>query len=178
MKNRITVFFAVILVGIFIVVSAYAAETVKIGVIDFQKVLKTSNAGKAAQAEVNKQGKKMEEELNKKRDELEELKKKLEREVLVMTREMRDEKEREFRIKVNDFKMLEKKYKEEFNEVNKKLVYRFRNEVVDLAKKVGEKEGYLLIIEKNEAGIVYSPDRIDLTDKIIKIYNEDYAKKP
>ena len=95
MRNNIAIFFTSVLFVCFMFVSAQAADVVKIGVIDFQKILKTSNAGKAAQAEISRQGTKMEADLKKKGSELEELKKKLEREVLVMSKEMRDEKERE-----------------------------------------------------------------------------------
>jgi len=177
MRSNITGFFTAVLVIIFMTISVQAAETVKIGLIDFQKVLKTSNAGKAAQSEINKQGKKMEADLKKKKEELEELKQKIDREALVMTKEMRDQKEREFRIKINDFKMLEKKYKENFNEVNTKLVFQFRNEIVGLVEKIGKRDGYLIIMEKNEAGVVFSPDSMEITDEIIKLYNADYAKK-
>ncbi|KKL86845.1 hypothetical protein LCGC14_1940670, partial [marine sediment metagenome] len=39
---------------------SYGAVIAKIGVVDFQKILSTSDAGKSAQSEINKQGKKME----------------------------------------------------------------------------------------------------------------------
>jgi outer membrane protein len=178
MRTNISGFFTSVLVVCFMVVSAQAADVAKIGVIDFQTILKTSNAGKAAQVEINKQGKKMEADLKEKADELEDLKKKLEREALVMSQEMRDEKEREFRIKVGDFKMLEKKYKESFNEVNAKIGVRFREDIFSVAEKIGKTEGYLLIIEKNEAGVVYAPNTIDITYQVIKLYDADYAKKP
>ena len=177
MRTNIAVFFTVVLVVFFMFVSAQASEVAKIGVVDFQTILKTSNAGKASQVEINKQGKKMEADLKGKGAELEKIKKKLEREVLVMNAEMRGEKEREFRIKINDLKMLEKKYKEDFNEVNTNLVRRFREAMFALVEKIGASEGYLLIIEKNEAGVVYAPNTIDITDQIVKLYNADYAKK-
>ncbi len=88
--------------------SSWGADIAKIGVVDFQKVLSVSNAGKYAQAEINKQGKSMEEDLKKKGSEIEEIKKRLERETLVMSKDKRDEKEREFRIKLNDLKCLRK----------------------------------------------------------------------
>jgi outer membrane protein len=102
------------------------AEVAKIGVIDFQKILETSSAGKAFQAEINKQGKAMESELKKNQDELEDLKKRIERESLVMSREAREEKERDFRIKVNDFRTLEQKFKKEMGDLNKRLVKRLQ----------------------------------------------------
>ena len=88
--------------------SAYAADVAKIGVINFQRILGASSAGKYAQAEINKRGKKMESDLKKKEAEIEVIKKRLEREALVMSKEMREEKEREIRININDFKIMQK----------------------------------------------------------------------
>lgn len=160
---------------LFSITVSYGADVAKIGVVDFQRILEVSSAGKSAQAEIKSQGEKMETDLKKKGSELEKLKKKLDREALVMSMEMREEKEREFRIKINDFKSLEKKYKEEFKVVNNRLVNRIKKDVFELIEEIGKKEGYLLIIEKHEAGVMYSPTAIDITDKLIIQYNKKVA---
>lgn len=157
--------------------TGFAADVAKIGVVDFQRILETSSAGKASQAEINKQGKKMESDLKGKEAELQELKKKLEREALVMSREMRDEQERDFRIRLNDFKTLEKKYKQELVGLNKRLVKQMQDDVFDLVAELGKKEGYLLILERMEGGVIYSPQTIDVTDQLIQIYNQRFAGK-
>ena len=165
----VTIFFAT--------VSVYGADVAKIGVIDFQRVLETSSAGKASQAEITKQGKAMEIELKKSQEELEEMKRRIEREALVMTKDMRDEKEREFRIKVNDFRTLEQKFKKEINDLNKRLVKRLQEDVFALVEEMGKKEGYLLVVERTEGGVLYAPNAIDITDKLIQLYNSRFAQK-
>ena len=155
----------------------FAADVAKIGVLDFQRILETSSAGKASQAKINQQGKQMEAELKKKQSELQELKNKLEREALVMSKEMREQKQRDFRITLNDFKTLEKKYKQDLARLNQSLVKRIQNDVFKLVEEYGKKEGFLLIVEKLEGGVVYSPQTIDITDKLIQIYNDQFAKK-
>ena len=117
--------------------SSWGADIAKIGVVDFQKVLSVSNAGKHAQAEINKQGKSMEEDLKKKGVEIEEIKKRLERETLVMSKDKRDEKEREFRIKLNDFKVLKKKYATNFKRMEKRLVNRIQKAIFKLVEEMG-----------------------------------------
>ena len=155
----------------------FAADVAKIGILDFQRILETSSAGKASQAKINQQGKQMETELKKKQAELQELKNKLEREALVMSKEMREEKQREFRITLNDFKTLEKKYKKNLARLNQSLVKRIQDDVFKLVEEFGKKEGYLLIVEKLEGGVIYSPQAIDVTDKLIQIYNDQFAQK-
>lgn len=158
-------------------ISSHAADIAKIGTVDFQRIFEISSAGKAAQAEIKSQGGKMEADLKTRGAELEELKKKIEREALVMSREMREEKEREFRIKVNDFKSLEAKYKAQFKELNGRLAADLQKKLLELVEKLGKKEGYLLVIEKREAGVLYSPNTIDVTDTLIQQLNAGFGQK-
>jgi len=157
--------------------ASYGADVAKIGIVNFQRILETSSAGKKAMAEVNKRGKKIEADLKKKGEEIEAIKKKLEREALVMSKEMREEKEREIRININDFKSLQKRYVAEFKEHEKRLVGRIQGEVLQIIVEMGKKEGFLLIFEKREAGVMYSPNTIDITDRLIQKYNASFARK-
>ncbi len=155
----------------------YGADVAKIGIIDFQRILETSSAGKKAQAEIAKQGKQMEADLKEKGAEIEEIKKKLEREALVMSKEMREEREREIRIKINDFKSLQKKYMTDFKMQEQRLVGRIQKDIFKIVEEIGKKEGYLLILERREAGVLYFPKTNDITDKIIQMYNAKFAQQ-
>ena len=155
--------------------SVNAADVAKIGVANLQRVLETSNQGKSAQKEIKKQKDQMEQELKQKGGEIEELRKQLERESMVMSKEKREEKEREIRIKINDFKSLDKRYRAQLQNLEKRLVSALLKEVSSLVEEIGKKEGYLLII--NKPGVMYSPNSIDITDQVIKELNDRYAKK-
>jgi len=174
MKIRKIAFIAISFI-FFFAGHSYSADVAKIGIIDFQRILETSSTGKSAQSEINKKGKKMEAELKAKGAAIEELQKKLERDALVMSKEMREEKGREVRIKINDIKVLQKKYLSEFRELENRLVTRIKKDVMGIVEEIGKKEGYLLIIEK--AGVLYYPNAIDLTDKLIQLYNKKEAGK-
>jgi outer membrane protein len=159
------------------VASSFGADVAKIGVVDFQTILEKSDAGKMAMAEINKHGKELEASLKKKGQEIDETKKKLEREALVMSKEKRDEKEREIRISTNDLKILQNKYTTDLRQLEAKLVRDIQKEVVEIITKIGKKEGFLVIFEKREAGVLYSPDTIDITDRLIQDYNSIFSKK-
>jgi outer membrane protein len=154
-----------------------AADVTKIGVVDFQKILEISNAGKTAQAEINSQGKLMESDLKNRGAEIEEIEKKIDKESLVMSKDVRDEKQREIRIKIGDFKALQQKYMEDFKALETRIISRIQKEVVELVQDIGKKEGYTLIVEKRTGGVVYAPLSIDITDAVIQIYNTQ-APKP
>ena len=153
------------------------AADLKIGIIDFQKILDESKAGQAAQASINNRGKQMESDLKAKGSEIEDMKKRLEREVLVMSREMREEKEREFRIKINDFKSMQQNFAKQAREMQVNAMRRIRNDVDEIAAAIGGSEGFALILETKEAGVLYAPQAVNLTDKVIARYDVQYAVK-
>ncbi|ETR73262.1 MAG: outer membrane protein [Candidatus Magnetoglobus multicellularis str. Araruama] len=154
----------------------FADNLNKIGVVDFQKILETSKVGKAAQKEIKSEGEKMEETLKEKGAEIEALKKKLERDALVIDRDTRAEREREIRIKINDIKALQKKYMSDFRDLEARMIDRIRTQLIDIIENIGKKDGYLLIMEKNQAGVLYSPNTVDITEKVIRLYNKKVEK--
>ncbi|MGD9042436.1 MAG: OmpH family outer membrane protein [Desulfobacterales bacterium] len=155
--------------------SADAADVAKIGILNMQRVMSASDPGKAAQAEIKEQGDKMLQDLNEKGAEIDTLRKQFERESMVMSKEKREEREREYRIRINDFKTLEKKYKTESQELQKRLVNKIIKDVYALAEEIGKNEGYLVIIRSDS--VMYAPDSIDITDELIKKMNDNFAKK-
>jgi outer membrane protein len=157
--------------------SVCGAEVAKIGVIDFQTIIDTSNAGKRSAAEMKTQGKEMEQTLKEKEAEVEELKKTLEQKALVMSEEAREEKERELRIKAIDFDSLRKKYLDTLKDLNLKLSDEIKEDVFQIVEEIGKREGYLLILERRVGGVVYAPNAIDITDRVIEAYNKQDAQR-
>ena len=166
---------SIIIISIFVNHHVFAADVAKIGVIDLQKILETSANGKFIQAELKKQKDEMEADLKKKGTEIENIRKRLERESMVMGKEKREEKEREFRIKTNDFKSLQKKYRSDLQKHEGRLMQKLSDDVNEIVNEIGKKEGYLIII--NKLGVIYSPNSIDVTDNVIGKLNTKFAKK-
>jgi outer membrane protein len=156
------------------VIHVGAADIAKIGVIDAQRILETSAAGKAAKAQIKEQSTTMAADLKEKGEEVEELARRLEREAMVMSQEKREDKKREYRIKLNDFKGLEQRYRNELKDLEKKLISRIQKDIMDISEEIGKKDGYLLIV--NKLGVMYSPKSVDITDSVIEIYNARYVK--
>lgn len=175
LNRKFNIILIVCFFSLFWLGSANAADVAKIGVANLQRVLETSNQGKSAQEEIKKQKDQMELELKQKGSEIEELRKQLELDSMVMSKEKREEKEREIRIKINDFKSLEKRYRAQLQNLEKKLVNALLKEVSSLVEEIGKKEGYLLII--NNTGVLYSPNSINITDQLIKELNARHSKK-
>lgn len=157
------------LTTVLLISQAYAAD-LKIGVIDFQRVLRESSGGKAAKADIEKKGKALEASLVSKGKTLEAEKKKLEAEGSVMNAESRENKAREFKIKVMDFQALQKKSADDFKKYEAEVIRKVQKDVFGLVESIGKKGNYTLILEKSAA--LYNPSGIDITDQLIKMYDK------
>jgi outer membrane protein len=154
---------------------AAGADAPKIAVVNLQTVLETSVPGKAAQNELKTQRDKLEGDLKQKGNELQELEKRLQRETMVMSKETREDKERELRIKASDFQALQKRYRGDLQDLERKLMGQLQKDISDLVSEIGKKEGYLLII--SNIGVIYSQPAMDITNRLIQDLNAKSGKK-
>jgi outer membrane protein len=154
---------------------AFSADPVKIGVVDLQKILETSNSGKAAQNELKAQRDKMQADMKQRGNEIQEIESRMQREAMVMSKETREEKEREHRIKVSDFQALQRKYQGDLQEIERKLMGRLQTEITSLVSDIAKKEGYMLVI--SNIGVIYSLPSTDITERLIQELNSKSGKK-
>ena len=92
-----------------------------------------------------------------------------------MSREAREEKEIEFRVKARNLQEKEKRYRAEFVGKQRQEVDKLRKVVLEIAQEVGKKEGFTLIVSK--VGVLYHDSSVDLTDEVVKLLNQRLAGK-
>lgn len=154
---------------------AMAADGVKIGIVDVQKILMESDAGKEAQGKISTQGKDMESKLKVQGDSIEELQKKLEKEKLVMSPEQFESKQREVRTKVINFKDLQRNYLEDLKKMEAKALSQLRDDILSVIDEIGKAEAYNMILERRDV-LFFQADK-DITAQVITAYNKKYASK-
>jgi outer membrane protein len=154
--------------------SALAAE-LKIGFVDIQKAVNECNAGKEAKKAITKEVEKIQRLIIEKQRELQTMKESLDKQGPMLNPEARTTKEKEYQNKLREFQ----RWGEDIqNEINQKRMEMERNISLGLQrviKKLGEEEGYALVLERNENIVLFASKSIDLTDRVIKIF--DVQKK-
>jgi outer membrane protein len=150
-------------------VNLQAAE-LKIGMVDFQQVVEKSQPGQRVEAGLKKEGERMEAELKKDKEELQSLKDKMEREAMVMSREAREEKEIEFRVKARNLQEKDQRYRQEFVGKQREEIDKLRKVVLEIAQEIGKKENFTMIVSK--VGVLYNDPAVDLTDKVVQLLNK------
>lgn len=148
------------------------AADVKIGIIDTQEVLKESKAAKKARTLLMDELNEKRSVFSKKQDEVRLLEEEIKIKGDGMTESQRREKNDQLGREVKNLQRLKTDLEEELNKKNVDLTQKILQEVSNVIKDFMKKEKYTLILEKKS--VVSSDEAIDITDKIIRLYD---AKK-
>jgi outer membrane protein len=159
--------------------SGLAAEmiTVKIGHVDLVKALNESEAGKKAKTDLEFLIKTKQSTIDEKGKAIEKAKADIEKQASVLSPDARKAKEEELERLLRDYQRL---VSDSQNEVKKKegeLTGEIIKELRAIVQKIGQEEGYTLILESAEGQILYATKDIDLTETVKKKFNESRAKK-
>jgi outer membrane protein len=154
--------------------SLLAADSVKFGSIDLQKVLNESEAGKKAKSELDALIKSKESTIEEKSKVIEKLKGELEKQTSVLSAEAKKKKEDELEKMLREYQRLVQDSQSEVKKKEGELTDTIIKEIREIIEKIGVEEGYTLIIEKGL--VLYSNKDIDITDMVMKKYNESKAK--
>jgi len=170
------------LMGLFVLMlilnaNTLAADGFKIGIVDFKQFMETSTVGKSIQKEIKEKGEQLNAELEKLQAVLKELQEKYKQEAPLWTQEQKREKERSFGIRINDFNKLKRKNENEFNEFKAKKINEAKENVLEYAKEIAQKEGYDLIIEKQTGSILYAGGSLNITEDLIREIDKSAAEK-
>ena len=166
----------VILCCVYLLATPLWASNFKIAIIDMLKALNQCEAGKEAKAKLQKKFEKMKKDLEARQKELEKLKQELEKQSLMLSLDAKRDKEKEYKRKLRDFQDLYQDYKQEMARAEYEAIQPILRDLQRVAEKIRKKEGYLIVFEKNNAGIVCYEHGIDITDKVVKLYNAEWKK--
>lgn len=154
---------------------AFGADAPKIGTVNFQKIFENSAGGQAVKDQVNAEGQRMEQDLQRRADEIKAMEERLSKDTGVMSKEARDEQRWEMERKADELNTLKRNYERRIQDLQMRLVNEVRQAVLSVVQAHARKENFTLIVE--DIGVVYAAPHLDITDTILKQYNEAYAKQ-
>jgi len=150
--------------------TVYSAD-MKIGSVDIQKAVNECKAGKEDKKVLTKEVEKSQVLIAEKQKELQEMKELLEKQGLTLNPETRGVRERELQAKLRDSQRWGEDAQNELNQKRKEMERNISIGLIKVVQEIGAKEGYTLILEKNENIVLFTSNSIDLTDRVIKAYD-------
>jgi outer membrane protein len=143
------------------------AQEARIGIVDMRKVLNESKAGKVTKVEIEKMVKQRQQALERDEKQLEGLQQAYEKEKLLLSEAQKQAKQKDFDTKLKAFQQAtaaaQRDLQKQEAEFMQKAIPEVRAIIADLAKQ----QKLLMVIEKNDTGVLYTSGT-DLTEDVIK----------
>jgi outer membrane protein len=155
---------------------AATPAAVRIGYVDVQRVLARSAAGVAAREQLEREKAAMQKQVDTQRVELEKMREDLEKKGQLLSPEARRERQDTMEKKVRETRRLVDDLQATLQKKEEQLLGKVLSDVSGLIQKVGKDKGYYMVLERQRSSVLYAAAEADLTEEIIRAYDED-AKK-
>lgn len=160
-----------------IFVSSLFAQGLKVGIVDFQKIFNDSIRGKEAKALLEKEASKKKEIIESKKQELQKLIDEFDKQKLFLSKDLLQEKQKNIEEKSGILRDMVVQFQQELQQKDAEITRSILNEVQGIVEMVAKKYNLNLVIEKNEAGVVYFDNVMDITDKVLTEYDQRVKSK-
>ena len=151
------------------------AETPKFAFIDRMRALNETNEGKASMARLEKLKTDLQKKVKVREDEIMKLKETLEKQQNVLTKEALQKKAEEYYKGVSELQQSYGQFQKELSEKEGEFTKKILITMDAIAAEFGKSEGYTMIFDRTT--MVWAPAHLDLTDKLIQLYNEKHKIK-
>jgi outer membrane protein len=113
-----------------------------------------------------------------KRVELEKLREEIEKKGALLTADARREKQEQFERKRRDAARLADDFQKELERKESVLLQKVLQDVSGIIERVGKERNFYMIVEKRGAGVIYASAEADLTEEVIKAFDQQAPKGP
>jgi outer membrane protein len=150
--------------------AADAAEVLRIGVVDMQKVILESAKGQRARAQLQKETEGKQKDMNGREEEIRKLQADLERQRAVLSPTALKEKEDAIQRKIRDIRRIAEDSQRDLSKREGELVGEIQREAAQVIGEYGKEKGFQMVLERS-AGVWYASERADVTKEIIDRFN-------
>jgi outer membrane protein len=168
---------AALLAAALLAPAAARAADLKIGYVDLQRAVSEVEEGKTARAQLKKEFDEKQKKLDEKEAELKRLQGEFEKQAVVLSEQAKKEKAAELERKFGEAQALLRQLQQELGGRERELMSALFDKMGQIVKEIAESEGLTYVLEKNQAGILYAPSSLDVTNELVRKYNARFAKK-
>ncbi len=152
---------------------------VKIGYVDLQRAIREVEEGKSATATLRKDFDAKQKTLDGKKAEFDRLKTEFEKQSVVMADAVKKEKAGELDRKAMELQQLFMQLQKDLSAREGEVMRGIVDKMAGVVREIAEADGFTMVLERQDAGIVYAPPSLDLTNELVRKYNARFgAGKP
>jgi len=146
-------------------------DPVKVGFVDVEQVLATSDSGKAAREELERKSREAQARLAPMVEQLESMQKELQAKQFVMSEDAVRAKQLDLVELKNRYETKAKEEEGQFKVDQQRLIGPLLEKLESVIKEVGRDNKFSVILRIDAPSLVYAREALDITDLIIKTFN-------
>ncbi len=162
------------LAGLLLAAAPAAAADLKIGYVDFRRALNEVEEGKAAKASLKRDFDEKQKVLDKDKADLERMQAEFEKQAAVLSEDAKRDKAVEIQRRMQEAQGRLMSFQKELSEREGEVTRSIIDKMEALTREVADAEGFTVVFEKGNAGIVVAPPSLDLTNEVVRKYNAKY----
>jgi len=156
---------------------AAARAEVKLGYVNLQRALNEIDEGKAAKAQLKKDFDEKQKQLDQKTDDLKKALADFDKQAMVMSAEAKATRGADLdrrKLEIQEFYV---KLQQDLSSREREATRGLFDKMAAIAREIAEAEGFTFVFEQNDAGLVYAPASLDITNELIRRYNARFGAK-
>lgn len=149
---------------------AVRADT-KIGYVDLQRAIREVDEGKAATAVLKRDFDEKQRQLDAKRTEFEKAKADFDKQASLMNEQARRDRGGELERKAMELQQLFVQLQKDLSGREQEAMRGIIDKMTGLVREMAEADGFTMVLERGDAGIIYAQQSLDLTNELVRKYN-------
>ncbi|HBH81351.1 MAG TPA: hypothetical protein DDY39_16125 [Nitrospira sp.] len=147
----------------------------KVGVINAQRLLNETNAGKRAKDILASFSKNRQALMESEERDLRRMEEDFARQASILSPTAKREREEQFRRRMQEYQQKAAELNREVQEKQKDVLEGFRDKVESVVAKVAKGLGVQVVIDKSKGGAtIYHEDGLDISNQVIEAFNREY----
>jgi len=153
------------------------AQKVKIAFVNLRRALHETNEGKKALKKLTVQKNKMQKQIESKEKAIMKMKTNIEKKQNILSKEALQKEAEKYYQAVTELQQVYYQHQQELSKKEAKATEKILVKMQDILKSMGQSGGYTMIYDSSSGAVVWAPNHLDLTDKLIAAYNKKYKGK-
>lgn len=149
----------------------FAADNIKIAFVDLRRALNETEEGKVAMKKLSKLKSSLQTKIEQKEKSIMQMKETLEKQQNVLTKDAMQKKVEEYYRSVNELQQTYMQYQKELAGKEADYTGDILEKMQAILQQIGRSDGYTMIYDRSGGAVVWAPSHLDLTDKLIQMYN-------
>ena len=152
-----------------------SAQNIKVAFVDRMRALNETDEGKAAMKRLENLKTKLQNRIKERETSIMSMKETLEKQQNVLTKEALQKKAEEYYKAVNELQQSYMQFQKELAGKEAEFTKGILVKMDAIMTEIGRSEGYTMIYDRTT--VVWAPAHLDLTDKLIQVYNSRHKNK-